>query len=385
MLRSGALVRRSHDRKTILVLSAPPFGAAATRFRACAYFPYLREAGFDVDFRPFLTEAYFEELYRPGHPVRAASKMLGFAAKRLTLLLDTDRYDAVFVQREATLVGPPLMEWFLARRLPVVFDMDDPLWLEPPPSPSSFRARHQLLGTLIRWPAKADALLRVCSHAIVASNHLATYARTFKGDAGVTLIPTVVSHTRWLPRPGRLDGDIGELPVIGWIGTHSTAVYLDLVRPALRRLARDGHRFVFRVRGALGAIEETEFEVQQLPWRLESEAADFAEIDIGLAPLFEDEWSEGKAGFKQLQYLAVGVPMVTSLVGGVRDFIRDGENALVASTEDEWYANIKRLLVERETRAQLARRGREIVEKQYSVEAQADRFVSVFRGVLGRS
>ena len=45
----------------------------------------------------------------------------------------------------------------------VVFDMDDPLWLEPPPSPSSFRARHQLLGTLIRWPAKADALLRVCS------------------------------------------------------------------------------------------------------------------------------------------------------------------------------------------------------------------------------
>lgn len=77
--------------------------------------------------------------------------------------------------------------------------------------------------------------------------------------------------------------------------------------------------------------------------------------------------------------------MVTSLVGGVRDFIRDGENALVASTEDEWYANIKRLLVERETRAQLARRGREIVEKQILVEAQADRFVSVFRGVLGRS
>lgn len=324
-------------------------------------------------------------MYQPAPAGKAAAMMTLFAAKRALLLPFAGRYDAVFVQREAALVGPPIAEWLLSRRIPVVFDMDDALWLEPPLTPSSLRAKYPALGNLVRAPAKANPMLQLCAHATVATSYLAAYAKQRRGDRDVTTIPTVVSHRAWTPAPGRLDGMMSDVPVVGWIGTHSTAVYLDLARPALRRLAAEGHRFVLRIRGAMGKIDETAFPVEQLPWRLDTEAEDFASIDIGLAPLFEDAWSEGKGGFKQLQYMATGVPMVSSLVGGARDFVRHEENALVASTEEDWYQHLRRLLTDRETRRRLSRAGRDLAVREYSTEAQAPRLVAVMRRVLGES
>jgi len=370
--------------RSLLVLCAYPAGAAATRFRACGYFDALRGAGIEVDLQTFISEQYFEEMYRPTQVAKKAATLAAFGLAKLPLLLSAGRYGAVFIQREAALVGPPVLERLLVRGrgLPLIYDLDDAVWIEPAPVAGTLRARFPRLVGAVRAAAKGDALLAMATEVVAGSSFLAEHSRRFCDR--VTVLPTVVSREGWRPRPGRLDGHIGDPALIGWIGTPSTAVYLSMVLPALERLAAEGHRFKLRVRGAGRPVEARGFAVESLPWRRDHEAEDFAEFDLGLGPIRRDPWADGKSGFKQLQYMAVGVPMVTSLVGGTHDFIRHGENALVAEGDDDWYEHIKALLTQPELRARLARRGRAQVEETYSLEAQGPRFVEVVQRALGR-
>jgi glycosyltransferase involved in cell wall biosynthesis len=114
-------------------------------------------------------------------------------------------------------------------------------------------------------------------------------------------------------------------------------------------------------------------ELQSRPWRLDDEIEEFRRIDIGLAPLRSVPVAEGKCGFKQIQYMAVGVPYVSSWVGGARDFVVDGENGLVAHTADDWYRHLKALLESSELRRTLSQNGRRLVETRLCIEAQGPR------------
>jgi glycosyltransferase involved in cell wall biosynthesis len=111
-------------------------------------------------------------------------------------------------------------------------------------------------------------------------------------------------------------------------------------------------------------------ELQSRRWRLADEIAEFRRIDIGLAPMHSEPVYQGKCGFKQIQYMTVGVPFVSSWVGGARDFVIDGENGLVAHNTEDWYRHLKALLESRDLRRKLARNARKLVEDKYRLEVQ---------------
>jgi glycosyltransferase involved in cell wall biosynthesis len=155
------------------------------------------------------------------------------------------------------------------------------------------------------------------------------------------------------------------------------------VEPALRQLRADGYDFEVHVVGAGEGFRLDTVELESQPWRLDQEIQQFRAIDIGLAPMHSEPVYEGKCGFKQLQYMAVGVPFVTSWVGGVRDFVVDGENGLVAHSAEDWYRHLKALLESRELRKRLSRNGRTLVETQYCLERQGPRVAQCFEEALG--
>jgi glycosyltransferase involved in cell wall biosynthesis len=369
----------------LLVLSVHPESAAATRFRATAFFPYLRARGIEPDFHPFLTEKLFGSLLAHDNLSQKALALAELAALRIGLLLKAKRYDAVFIQREALMVGPPVIEIALAKvnQLPIIYDMDDALWLAGTPPPSSLRAQFPLLGNLIRWPKKANTMVKIAQETIVGSRYLASYCQQF--TSAITVLPTVVSKELWQPKPCRLQGDFyNDPPIIGWIGTHGTAVYLDMVLPVLSRLAKEGHQFRFRVRGASRDLKAEGVTIENLPWRKEHEVDDFAEIDIGIAPMFDDEWAKGKCGFKNLQYMSVGVPMVATNVGGAEEFLKHNHNAWLAYSEQDWYEGLRRLLTDQELRRQFSQNGRSLMEQQFCTEVVGPCWVDVIERAISR-
>jgi len=366
----------------ILALAAYPESSAATRFRVTQVLPYLRARGWDVRFEPFLDDDFFSGFYASGNRLKKATYLASRSLSRVALAVAAARVDAVFIQREAALIGPAYAELILHafQGVPIIFDFDDAIWHYDLP-----RSTHPIAARLLKAPTKCWYTMRRAALVIAGSNYLADRAREVNSE--VEVVPTVVSSRTWTPSPGRLDGafSVSATPRIGWVGSHSTAHQLELVEPALRALRAEGYDFELHIIGAgedftLGAVE-----AQSRSWRLDEEIREFQQIDIGLAPMHGEPAYEGKCGFKQIQYMSVGVPFVSSWVGGAKDFVVDGDIGLVAHTAGDWYRHLKALLESRELRSRLSRSGRQLVESQYCIEHQGPRLVQRIEAALGHA
>ena len=337
------------------------------RYRIEQWEPVLRSLGVEVTYQPFEDAELNAVLYRQGElatKLRLVTKALG---RRLSGLRRAREFDAAYVLREAALLGPPVFEWMLRRAgLPFIFDFDDAVF-ERYVSPSNGYLSY------LKFPGKTRTICRLAAHVTAGNEYLADYAR--RAGARVTVIPTTVDTSKYTvaPRPPN------EVPVIGWTGSYSTVQHLDTLQPALRRLARE-ERFRLRVIGAPGYKIEG-LDVEALTWRSETEVEDLRPLDVGVMPLPDDRWSRGKCGMKALQYMGLGVATVASPVGVNTTIIRDGENGMLAATEDEWVEKLRLLLRDAALRARLGREGRRTVEETYSAAVQAPRVYEILKSI----
>lgn len=338
------------------------------RFRIEQWEPLLRERGAEVTFKPFESAELHAVLYKPGR-VPEKLRLVGEALRRRAgEVRSATRYDAVYLLREAALLGPPYFERRLRRAgVPFVFDFDDAVFV-PYVSPSNGYLSY------LKFPGKTRAICRMAAHVMAGNSYLADYAREV--NPRVTIVPTTIDTEKYTVEP-RSPNDV---PVVGWSGSYSTAQHLATLSEALRRLAAR-ERFRLRVIGAPDFRIEG-VDVEALPWRSETEVEDLHPFDVGIMPLPDDPWSRGKCGLKALQYMALGVPTVCSPVGVNTEIIEDGENGLLAATDDEWVEKLSTLLRSEELRARLGRAGRETVEARYSAAVQAPRVYDIFASVV---
>ena len=354
----------------VLFLASFPVEAACTRYRCAQYFDYLRQQGVGCELRPFLSSELFRTLYQRGSHVAKAIQLSLSALRRLRDIAAVSRFEAVFVQREATLFGPPFVEWFVTRiwKKPMVFDFDDAIFV-PYVSPTYGR-----FATLLKFPHKTATNIRLSRHVIAGNNYLADYAKRF--NANVTIIPTVVDASRWTPK--HATRKTPDALTIGWIGSPTTTQYLKPLLPVLDELSHR-HKFTLKIVGANETFSLNGTPVQNERWQLEREVADFQSLDIGVYPIVEDEWSVGKSGFKAIQYMAAGVPCVASPVGVNKEIIQDGVNGFLAATPQEWTEKLSLLIEDAALRQRLGVAGRRTVEEWYSLRAQAPRLLKVLQ------
>jgi glycosyltransferase involved in cell wall biosynthesis len=364
----------------VLALSPIPEEGAGCRFRIAQFIPYLESVGIEVTLQSLFTADFFHQVYKQGHYIRKAVTFGGLSIKRLDSLRDASRFDAILIYREMFPIGPPLIERLigLRRRPPVIFDFDDAIFL-----PSVSDANR--LIRLLKQPRKVSTIIRHSAHVIAGNEYLAAYARQFS-DA-VTVIPTCVDTTKFVPSPHAFSSNGSEPsrgPVVGWIGSPTTASYVRGLANVFRRV-RQHHQFVLRVSGADAPFEVPGVAVDQAPWTLASEVQLFNTCDIGVYPLADDEWSKGKCGFKAIEFMACGVPVVASAVGVNRDIVQDGVNGFLAATEGEWVEKLGCLLRDRELRRRFGEAGRRTIEQRYSLALHAPAVARTFRGVVERS
>jgi glycosyltransferase involved in cell wall biosynthesis len=340
--------------------------APGQRYRIEQWEPILRQHGVEITFVPFESRSLNQHLYEPGNLGRKARLVAQAFGRRAKVLHSVRDFDLVYLYREAALIGPPMVELGVHRsHVPIVYDFDDAIFL-----PSSSEANRQLRW--LKYPAKVRTLCSIASHIMTGNSYLADYALQF--NRNVSIVPSTIDMEKYqYDASQKTPGP----PVIGWSGSITTIPYLETISGALQRLAKE-EPFRFRFIGPCDWHLEG-VEVESVRWRSQSEAADLSALDIGIMPLPDDQWTRGKCGMKALQYMALGIPSVCSPVGFNEALIQDGQNGMLADTEDQWVEKLRTLLRSAQLRQQLGQAGLQTVEREYTAYVQAPRVLQIFR------
>jgi glycosyltransferase involved in cell wall biosynthesis len=230
------------------------------------------------------------------------------------------------------------------------------------------------LASALKWFSKTDDLIRWARVVTCGNRTIADYVES-KG-VPTALIPTVVDTELFRPRSPREERDV---PVVGWIGTHSTYPYLETIFPVLQELALR-YRFRLKVVGAgRDQVSLPGVEVENLRWSLGREVEDFQSFDIGLYPVVPSAWAAGKSGFKAIQYMAVGIPYVVTPVGSCAEIGQANVTHLCATTQAEWRTALERLLGDAQLRKRMGEAGRLHALQHYTVPIQSDKLARVLR------
>jgi glycosyltransferase involved in cell wall biosynthesis len=345
-------------------LTRYPRIAASSRQRFLIFIPYLAGQGIEVTVRSFFDDAYIDGV-NAGRAVNAL-RLIRRYRRRLVHLLRRNRYDLLWVEKEALPQAPYWLEALLLRGSKLLLDLDDAWHLRTKASP----LRRLLAGKMERLSRRADTLL-------VANAALGRWA----AEAGVApekirLAPTGldVGHYEVEPEPAAPF-------TLGWIGGPFTADNLEAINAPLRRLSDEGVRLLIVGEGrAFDGLAGIAFE--QHLWSEDTEASLIARCHVGINPLPDDEWSGFKSGYKLIQYMAAGRPSVASPVGANRDVVKDGETGVFACDDAEWYQQIDRLRRDEGLRRRLGRRARLDCEERFSVEALGKSLAEAIRRLV---
>lgn len=352
--------------KKILFIAPYPQGKAPSqRFRFEQYIPALHAAGYETELIPFLSERDWAPLYKNGSIPRKAWSMIRSFWKRFFLLFRLKKYDHIFIHREASMIGPPVFEWFLAKVLKrkFIYDFDDAIWL---PNYSQSNARFHRLKAY----GKVKKIAKWADQITVGNAYLKEFASEFNDK--VMIIPTTIDLE---VHKGKTD-QTQEPIIIGWTGSHTTMEYLPMLLPILKELRKE---FTFKFRVISNHHPELDFDdLDYVVWNRDTEIEDLRAIHIGVMPLEDSEWAKGKCGFKGLQYMALEIPSVMSNVGVNSEIVTHQKNGWLCETDEDWLIALRTLLQDQELRKTLGSAGYLTIKERYSVAANTENYLKLF-------
>jgi glycosyltransferase involved in cell wall biosynthesis len=280
------------------------------------------------------------------------------------------KYDIVYVQREAFMLGTTFFERQFARKSKLIFDFDDAIWIP------VISTNNQSLSFL-KNSSKTKELISLADMVFAGNAYLADYAKKY--NEVVKIVPTTLDTTNHCPSP--LKKQTNRI-CIGWSGSFSTIPHFEFALPILEKLKdKYGDRIYFKVIGDAN-YTYPRLDIQGIAWSLDTEIEALREFDIGIMPLPDDQWTKGKCGFKGLSFMSLGLPVILSDVGVNGDIIEDGTNGFLANTTEEWIEKLSLLVENEQLRQDLGAAGRKTILERYSVLANRDQYVRYFNEVL---
>jgi glycosyltransferase involved in cell wall biosynthesis len=352
--------------KRLLVICPYPEGVAAgQRLKYEQYFDDWRAAGWDITVANYMDMALWNVIWDKGHAFTKALGVFKGHLRRLRDLFRIARYDLVYLHMWATPFGTTLFERLIRwRAKALVYDIEDNVVIG-----NATASDQGMLRRLLKGPGKARYLIRTADHVITSSPFLNDVCLGLNRKKACTYISSSVDTDRFQPAtPYSNDRQV----VIGWTGTFSSRPYLDLLRGVFQRLARK-HDFRLRVIGNFD-YQLPGVELEVIRWNAAQEVEQLQALDIGVYPLPVDDWVMGKSGLKAIQYMAFALPCVATNVGNTPNIIRNGENGMLVTSEDDWEAALARLLDGPDLRRKLGEAARIDAEAKYSVRAVAAQY-----------
>ncbi len=347
----------------VLALSLYGPQAASHRVRLSQFQSGLNAAGIYLQIQSLLDNAYLQRSFSGRRPY--LRDLLAAYGRRLQTLRQADRFDLAIVYCELL----PLLPGWLERQLlniPFIYDCDDAFYLK------YRQGRLRWLQPLVG--GKSQRMMAAAVAVTAGNAELAAFARRF--NSNLTLLPSVVDTDQMRP-PSEGSRNHQDQPfTVGWIGSPSTAPYLQLLVEPLQQLARERPVRLLVVGGSAPAIPGV--EVIEQPWSLEQELPLIQQFDVGVMPLPDTPWARGKCAYKLIQCMACAIPVIASPVGANVDAVPPS-CGILANSSEQWLVAFRQLAADPEMRHRMGAAGRQWVEERYSLRAALPILTSVIR------
>jgi glycosyltransferase involved in cell wall biosynthesis len=339
----------------VLLLSRYERNGSSSRVRFYQYMQHLAAQGIRVTVAPLLGNDYVEGLQsgRGISPVRVGKAYL----RRLLDLLKCRDHDLLWVEGEVLPWLPAWLETILSSlKIPYVVDYDDAIFHRYDLHPNAVVCL--VLGK------KIDSVMRRSAMVIAGNAYLADRAKK-AGAKRVEVLPSVVDLRLY----NAVCRSENRRFTIGWIGSPTTAKYLQLAVPALREICAESGGCMLSIGSDPAVLDGMPVEVRT--WSEGTEVSDMGCFDVGIMPLPDEPWTRGKCGYKLIQYMASRLPVIASPVGVNKEIVQHGVNGFLAGTTDEWFQSLQTLRKNPELRIKMGEAGRRIVASNYCMDVTA--------------
>ena len=245
----------------------------------------------------------------------------------------------------------------------LIFDYDDAIF-----SSSTGKPAKKRLKAFERITALSDI-------AVAGNSYLSNQSRA-KQNA---VIPTTVVLNDYpsiteIEQVNQSKTSQSELTLV-WIGSRSTRKYLEHHRDVLEAIGQAFPQAKLRIIADFD-LEFKHLKTECIAWSAATEKQWLLSADVGIAPMTNDPWTLGKCALKVIQYMACGLPVISSDVGANAEVIVNCTDETDASqatgylvqTKQGWLSAIEQLADSRHRQA-LGHAGRKRVEQHYSAES----------------
>lgn len=339
------------------------------RFRFEQYLPFLEQNGYQITFSNFINEHDDRIFYGKGNVLGKFRIVIKNAYIRIKNVWEANQYDIIFIYRESFVLGTTIFEKLFARsKAKLVFDFDDSIWLlDVSTGNKAF--------SFLKNPEKTKQIIQYCNMVFAGNAYLANYAKTYCSN--VKIVPTTIDTNYHIPKSKIAKDKI----CIGWTGTDTTIKHFEFLLPVLEKIYKQFPSVYFKLISDR-EVHYPSINLSSIKWSKEDEIEQLEEFDIGIMPLPDDKWSNGKCGFKGLQYMSLEIATIMSPVGVNRDIIMDGINGFLANTETEWIEKLSLLITDAELRIKLGKQARQTIIEKYSVEAWKEKYLQYFNELI---
>lgn len=348
----------------VLILTRYGRKGASSRLRFFQFLPLFEKAEIDFTVQSLFSDELLSQKYSIGK--YDFSSLVSAYAARVCVLFKRKQFDLVWIEKEALPMLPTTIEHFFLRDIPYILDFDDAIFHQYDEHPNVY-VRY-FLG------ARIDHLMSRAFMVIAGNDYLAQRARN-AGCSRVELLPTVIDLARYVPK--RFIDEESSICRIVWIGSPATKKYLQLLKAPLTALRRT-HSFKLRVIG-VSEFEIPSVDVETVKWEEATEVEALRDCDIGVMPLIDGSWERGKCGYKLIQYMACGLPVVGSSIGVNPEIIRQGVTGFLVNANEDWVRSLAALIDDAAVRCRLGLSGRKRVEESYCVQQVGPRLINLLQ------
>ena len=308
--------------------------ASSTRYRALQYFPYLKKNGW----------------------MASHSTISGGFGSIIRSLIAAHRADVVVLLRKTF----PMPIFWLLRALSkkLIFDFDDAIFCNTDGSHSYTRMQ------------RFRHTIKNCDYVFAGNGYLASHAKQF--NPAVEIIPTSIDTDKY-----HLDyqKDAQALTLV-WIGSSSTKKYLVDILPQLEKAAETlPHLQLNNISDF--HLSSPALKINNIHWQAETEASELNQADIGIAPMLEDDWTKGKCALKVLQYMASGLPVISSYSGVNAEVVQDKVTGYLMKKNEDWPELIVALQHKKSQLEQMGQQGKLFVNNEFSMPVVYQKLLTI--------